>query len=62
MKVTSVSDSKAESLLEEALDDNQKVVSAQAVDIIFQDADGNEIQPADGGIVNVSITGGKRCG
>lgn len=62
MKVTSVSDSKAESLLEEALDDNQKVVSAQAVDIIFQDADGNEIQPADGGIVNVSITGASVAG
>ena len=53
--VRDVPKKEAMEIAEEGIDDDTEIKSAIAVDITFEDADGNEIEPADGKSVIVSI-------
>ncbi|MGN0413427.1 MAG: InlB B-repeat-containing protein, partial [Lachnospiraceae bacterium] len=56
MIVTAVSDSRAMEAVEDSASEGKEIVAAKAVDITFTDAEGKEIQPADGKKVHVSLS------
>lgn len=55
MSVTDIAPEEAMQLAEEAADETELIQSALAVDISFRDTEGNELEPADGKQVSVSI-------
>ncbi len=56
MVIKDVPKGEAKAIANEGIDEGTEILNAVAVDIIFKDAAGNEIEPAEGKNVDVSIT------